>query len=60
MRYEGDSLLETLEILSDHDLAERLLKLAQTIDSDVRNGQIGLYSSEEVFGKDTGDREGGD
>ena len=46
---EHESLLATLEVLSDPELTKRLLKLGQTIDGDVRAGR--LHSMEEVFGR---------
>ena len=47
---EHESLLATLEVLVGPELTERLLKLAKTIDDDVRAGR--LHSMEEVFGED--------
>ena len=47
---ERESVLATLEILSDPHLTARLRKLAKRIDSDVRAGK--LHSMEEVFGKE--------
>jgi hypothetical protein len=46
---ERESILATLEILADRELTDRLLKLAGTLDKDVRAGR--LYGMEEVFGK---------
>lgn len=46
---ERESILATLEILADRDLTSRLLKLARTIDADVRAGR--LHTMEDVFEK---------
>jgi hypothetical protein len=46
---ERESILATLEVLADRELTNRLLKLAETIDGDVRAGR--LHTMEEVFGK---------
>jgi hypothetical protein len=46
---ERESILATLEVLADRELTDRLLKLAETIDEDVRAGR--LHTMEEVFGK---------
>lgn len=46
---ERDSVMATLEILSDRDLTERLVRSAKTIDADVAAGQ--LLSMADVFGK---------
>jgi len=46
---ERESILATLEILSDRNLTERLLKLAKRIDADVQAGR--LHTMEEVFGE---------
>jgi len=46
---ERESVLATLEVLADRELTNRLLKLAETIDEDVRAGR--LHTMEEVFGK---------
>jgi hypothetical protein len=46
---ERESILATLEILADRELTGRLLKLAESLDKDVRDGS--LHSMEEVFGK---------
>ena len=46
---ERESVLATLEILADRDLADRLLKLSKTIDADVRAGR--LLKTEDVFGE---------
>lgn len=46
---ERESVLATLEILADRDLTGRLLKLARTIDADVRAGRF--HTMEDVFGK---------
>jgi hypothetical protein len=44
---ERESILATLEILADRELTNRLLKLAETIDEDVRAGR--LHTMAEVF-----------
>jgi hypothetical protein len=44
---ERDSFLATLEILADRELTERLLKLSESIDEDVRAG--GLLKTADVF-----------
>ena len=46
---ERESILATLEILADRELADRLLKLSKTIDGDVRAGR--LLKTEDVFGE---------
>jgi hypothetical protein len=46
---ERESILATLEILADRELTDRLVKLAESIDEDVRAGR--LHSMEEVFGE---------
>src|SRR5260370_36336712 len=46
---ERESVLATLEVLADRELTNRLLKLAETIDEDVRSGR--LHTMEEIFGK---------
>jgi hypothetical protein len=46
---ERDSLLATAEILADHDLTSRLLKIKTTIKVDVARGR--LLRTEDVFGK---------
>jgi hypothetical protein len=46
---ERESILATLEILADRELTNRLLKLAETVDMDVRAGR--LHTMEEVFGE---------
>jgi PHD/YefM family antitoxin component YafN of YafNO toxin-antitoxin module len=46
---ERESILATLEVLADRDLTSRLLKLAETLDEDVRAGS--LHTMEEVFAK---------
>jgi PHD/YefM family antitoxin component YafN of YafNO toxin-antitoxin module len=46
---ERESVLATLEILADRELADRLLKLSKTIDGDVRAGR--LLKTEDVFGE---------
>ncbi len=45
---ERESALATLEILADRRLADRLLKLAKSLDGDVKAGR--LHSMAEVFG----------
>jgi len=47
---ERESVLATLEILADRALTQRLLRLAKTIDAEVRAGR--LHSMEEVFGEE--------
>jgi hypothetical protein len=37
---ERESILATLEMLADRQLTDRLLKLSETIDSDVRAGRL--------------------
>src|ERR1700732_4327057 len=46
---ERESILATLEILANRELTDRLLKLAETVDEDVRSGN--LHGMEEVFGE---------
>ncbi len=46
---ERESILATLEILADRTLTNRLLKLAETIDDDVRDGR--LHTLQEVLGE---------
>lgn len=46
---EYESLVATLEILTDPELTQRLLRLGKTLDGDVRAGR--LHSMKEVFGK---------
>ncbi len=46
---ERESALATLEILADRELAGRLLKLAETLDRDVKAER--LHSMPEVFGE---------
>jgi hypothetical protein len=46
---ERESILATLEILANRDLTDRLLKLAETVDEDVRSGN--LHGMKEVFGE---------
>src|SRR5579864_79984 len=46
---ERESVLATLEILADGELTNRLLKLAETVDDDVRAGRF--HTIEEVFDK---------
>lgn len=48
---ESESIKATFEILVDRELTNRLLKLAETVDADVRSGRIHLNSMEDVFGK---------
>ena len=44
---ERESILATLEILADRELADRLLKLSKSIDEDVRGGR--LLKTADVF-----------
>ena len=46
---ERESILATLEILADRELADRLLRVSKTIDGDVRAGR--LLKTEDVFGE---------
>jgi prevent-host-death family protein len=46
---ERDSILATLEILTDRELTDRLLKLSKTVDDDVRAGR--LLKTADVFGE---------
>jgi PHD/YefM family antitoxin component YafN of YafNO toxin-antitoxin module len=46
---ERESILATLDILADRELADRLLTLSKTIDDDVAAGR--LLTSADVFGK---------
>jgi hypothetical protein len=46
---ERDSILATLEILTDRELTDRLLKLSKTVDDDVRAGR--LLGTADVFGE---------
>jgi hypothetical protein len=46
---ERESILASLEILADRDLPDRLLKLSETIDSDLAAGR--LLTTAEVFSK---------
>lgn len=46
---ERESILATLEILADRELADRLLTLSKTIDEDVAAGR--LLTTTDVFGK---------
>jgi PHD/YefM family antitoxin component YafN of YafNO toxin-antitoxin module len=46
---ERESVLATVEILADSELTARLLKLAKTVDDDVRVGRF--HTLQEVFGK---------
>jgi PHD/YefM family antitoxin component YafN of YafNO toxin-antitoxin module len=45
---ERESILATLEILADRELADRLLHLAETVDEDVAAGR--LLKTADVFG----------
>ena len=47
--HERESILATLEVLADRDLTNRLLKLGETLDEDVRAGS--LHTMEGVFGE---------
>jgi hypothetical protein len=46
---ERQSILATLEILTDRELTDRLLNLSKTIDRDVDAGR--LLTTADVFGK---------
>lgn len=46
---ERESILATLEILADRELADRLLTLSESIDQDVAAGR--LLTMTDVFGK---------
>lgn len=46
---ERESILATLEILADRELADRLLSLSKTIDDDVAAGR--LLNTADVFGE---------
>ena len=46
---ERESILATLEILADRELADRLLTLSKTMDDDVAAGR--LLTAADVFGK---------
>ena len=46
---ERESILATLEILADRELADRLLKLSKSIDENVRDGR--LLKTADVFGE---------
>lgn len=46
---ERESILATLEILTDRELTDRLLALSKTIDEDVAAGR--LLTMADVFGK---------
>jgi PHD/YefM family antitoxin component YafN of YafNO toxin-antitoxin module len=46
---ERESILATLEILADRELADRLFALSKTIDDDVAAGR--LLTAADVFGK---------
>jgi hypothetical protein len=46
---ERESILATLEILTDRELTDRLLTLSKTIDQDVSAGR--LLTTADVFGK---------
>jgi PHD/YefM family antitoxin component YafN of YafNO toxin-antitoxin module len=46
---ERESILATLEILADRELADRLLKLSKSIDEDLRDGR--LLKTADVFGE---------
>jgi PHD/YefM family antitoxin component YafN of YafNO toxin-antitoxin module len=45
---ERESIIATLEVLTDRDLTDRLLRLSKTIDGDVAAGR--LLRTAEVFG----------
>ena len=46
---ERESILATLEILSDRELTDRLLTLSKTVDDDVAAGR--LLATADVFGE---------
>ncbi len=46
---ERESVIATLQVLADRELTNRLLKLAETVEEDVRAGR--LHTMEEVFGE---------
>jgi hypothetical protein len=46
---ERESIIATLEILSDRQLTDRLLKVSQTLDEAVASGR--LLTMSDVFGK---------
>jgi hypothetical protein len=52
---ERESLLATLEILADRELASRLLRLAKSIDHDVAAGR--LLTTDAVFEGDDSTRQ---
>ena len=45
----SESIIATLEILTDRELADRLLRLSETIDDDVAAGR--LLTTADVFGR---------
>jgi hypothetical protein len=49
---ENESIKATFEILADHELTSHLMKLAETIDGDVRSGKIHLNSMADMFGNE--------
>lgn len=46
---ERESLLATLEVLADRELADRLMSTAQTVDADLKAGR--LRTMQDVFGR---------
>ena len=48
--YRLKASVETLEIAMDESLLRKVLKAAETLDSDIRHGR--LHSMDEVFGED--------
>jgi hypothetical protein len=48
---EHESIKATFEILADRHLTAQLLKLAETIDDDVRTGKIHLNTMDDMFGE---------
>jgi hypothetical protein len=48
---ENESIKATFEILADRELTSHLMKLAETIDKDVRSGKIHLNSMADMFGE---------
>jgi hypothetical protein len=49
---ENESIKATFEILADRELTSHLMKLAETIDDDVRAGKIHLNSMADMFGNE--------
>lgn len=46
------SVKATFEILTDRELTSHLIRLAETIDDDVRSGRLHLNTMADVFGED--------